>query len=394
MGSVYSGALFTLAVADSLQHSEGIFRPRKARCLRPFRIDRFKDVPHRDREIFDGEGEFYVFPNTSQTHSGARPKGPLDTRGWTLQEQLLSPRILYYGNGELFWDCLTVSASESSPISTSLLNDENPTETWALKLLRKSIAGSTDTQILRQRLADVWKEFIQNYSARKLTLISDKIVAMEGILNAVSGIINDAPIAGLWRTGLWSQLLWYKDRSSNREQTDRTHQVFPAPSWSWLGSEQPVRYQNTLHESKARERHDFTDLQPRVNIDDIRIVEAPGQVGLGGQITTKGPFFRYHLTRDDLHRPPVWKRWNRSKLKINPGRWMLDFDLKTPQDVWCMVMAEDEVAKLMVCLCVLPDDADDSGDGPWKRIGICHWEGLLHEVVAGNGAIEKRITIV
>jgi hypothetical protein len=59
-----------------------------------------------------------------------------------------------------------------------------------------------------------------------------------------------------------------------------------------------------------------------------------------------------------------------------------------------MVMAEDEVAKWMVCLCVLLDDFDSREDCPWRMIGICHWEGLLHEIVAGNGAIENHITVV
>ncbi|KAF2451678.1 hypothetical protein P171DRAFT_478711 [Karstenula rhodostoma CBS 690.94] len=307
MGSVYNRALFTLAVADSEQHSEGTFRPRKTRCLRPFRIDRLKDVPYREREIFDGEEKFYIFPNTSHIHSGIRPKGPLDTRGWILQEQLLSPRILCYGNGEIFWDCLTVSVSESSPISTSLLNDDNPTEKWALKLLCRAISGSADTQILRQRLANVWKVFTQNYSARKLTLISDKIVAMKGILNAVEVIADETPISGMRRTDLWSQLLWYKDGLSKRHQIEEIHEVFPAPSWSWLGSEHPVAYQNTLKDSKAHELHDFTDLQPRVSIDDIQVANAPGQVGLHGKITLKGSCFRYRLTWDDLHRAPVWE---------------------------------------------------------------------------------------
>ncbi|KAH7313214.1 heterokaryon incompatibility protein-domain-containing protein [Rhexocercosporidium sp. MPI-PUGE-AT-0058] len=33
------------------------------------------------------------------------PDEPLDKRGWTLQESLLSPRILYYGSRDLIWKC-------------------------------------------------------------------------------------------------------------------------------------------------------------------------------------------------------------------------------------------------------------------------------------------------
>ncbi|PVH85948.1 hypothetical protein DL98DRAFT_583035 [Cadophora sp. DSE1049] len=33
------------------------------------------------------------------------PDEPLDRRGWTLQESLLSPRILNYGSKDLIWKC-------------------------------------------------------------------------------------------------------------------------------------------------------------------------------------------------------------------------------------------------------------------------------------------------
>lgn len=81
---------------------------------------------------------------------------PLLTIYRILQEQLLSPRILYLGNSEIFWDCMTVSASESSPISASLLFDEYADETWALKTLRQGLAKSSDPSTIRARLADIW----------------------------------------------------------------------------------------------------------------------------------------------------------------------------------------------------------------------------------------------
>lgn len=233
MGSVYSNALFTLGVAASEKHSDGIFCPRKASCLQPFQVDVLRDWSYRDRiNNFGEDVEYYVFPRNSNTYQGARPKGPLDTRGWTLQEQLLSPRILYYGDGELFWDCLTISASESSPISASLLDDKSPSETWALKLLRKSIAHSADTTLLQKRLADVWKQVIHNYSARKLTVIGDKIIAMKGILGAVETIMEEPPIAGMWRTDLWTQLPWLKERVLEPSQIRSPGDLYPAPSWS------------------------------------------------------------------------------------------------------------------------------------------------------------------
>lgn len=152
MSSVFSGAIVTIAVADAMDHSQGIFRDRIARCTRPFHVPYLQKKPYRERKQLDGEGEYYVFPKSSLVGVGARSKGTLDTRGWVLQEQLLSTRILYYDKGEIYWDCITVSASESSPISASLLNETDPDETWALKLIRRALAGSVDSDTLRTRI--------------------------------------------------------------------------------------------------------------------------------------------------------------------------------------------------------------------------------------------------
>lgn len=48
-------------------------------------------------------------------HNDHRPSGVIDTRGWILQEQLLSPRVLTYSEGQLFWTCASVNASETLP---------------------------------------------------------------------------------------------------------------------------------------------------------------------------------------------------------------------------------------------------------------------------------------
>jgi hypothetical protein len=132
----------------------------------------------------------YVYPKTDFVSAGNRAKGTLDTRAWKLQQQLLSPRILYFGNGELYWDCVMVSASESSPISASLLHDADPDETWALKLIRKTLAGSKDADVLRIRIAEVWTQIIKNYSSRELTRQSDKLIALKGILHPLRKILN------------------------------------------------------------------------------------------------------------------------------------------------------------------------------------------------------------
>jgi hypothetical protein len=42
-------------------------------------------------------------------------------RGWVQQERLLAPRILYFGRGQLFWECRDYNACESFPNGLSSL---------------------------------------------------------------------------------------------------------------------------------------------------------------------------------------------------------------------------------------------------------------------------------
>lgn len=204
MSHVYQNAVLTIAAADCENHEQGIFRPRAVRCLRPFPV---KDLRKYTRERIwwgqkitkDEEKSLHIFPGTKGARQGIRPKGTLDTRGWILQEQLLSARVLYFDRGELFWECITCSASESSPISASLLEDDNPNETWAFRFLRRTISGADDPALLRRHLADVWNLVVQNYSRRTLTKVSDTLVALQGVMQALERVLGEPSLAGMWK---------------------------------------------------------------------------------------------------------------------------------------------------------------------------------------------------
>jgi len=48
--------------------------------------------------------------------------GPLTHRGWTLQERILSRRILYYGTRQIYWQCESsriAADGENLPVSAA-----------------------------------------------------------------------------------------------------------------------------------------------------------------------------------------------------------------------------------------------------------------------------------
>ncbi|OAL04083.1 hypothetical protein IQ06DRAFT_345279 [Phaeosphaeriaceae sp. SRC1lsM3a] len=353
MSDVFSGGVVTIAVADAEDHSQGMFRPRPGRCMRPFAIPFLERTPYRERVDFQGEGEFYVFPNTSRVSAGPRQKGTLDTRGWILQEQVLSRRTLYFGAGEIFWDCNTVSASESSPIATSLLQDENPDETWAFKTIRRTISKAANVNILKQKLADVWMELIKNYSSRQLTHQGDRLVALQGILRPLSHLLHEEPVAGMWRSQLWRQLLWWISKQTVSGPSS-VESGFPAPSWSWLCARGPITYHNSLATQRKKQKTDgrtvtssnFTDLDPHITIDSVDSQTLPDGRGVTGSMVVCGPSFQYRLTVNDLKKSGV-KRFNASDWNLNSGNWLLDHPVQLPLSLTCIVVAEDSVAKVL-----------------------------------------------
>jgi hypothetical protein len=89
MAEIYKNATITIAAASSADVKFGFLEDRL-----------FPKIPLPLALPEGGLGPLWI-------HEGFRtpPNEPLDRRGWTLQEALLSPRILYYGSKDLIWRC-------------------------------------------------------------------------------------------------------------------------------------------------------------------------------------------------------------------------------------------------------------------------------------------------
>ena len=126
MASIYQSSHITIVAASAKNADEGFLQPRKAPSLAntiPFMHNGFHAGPVnirrrlRNREVSEGE----------------TPRPPLDLvddRAWTLQEQLLSERLLVYSTETLQWRCKGVVANLGS-LNTNL----NPINHGGLLLL-------------------------------------------------------------------------------------------------------------------------------------------------------------------------------------------------------------------------------------------------------------------
>jgi hypothetical protein len=137
----------------------------------------------------------------------------------------------------------------------------------------------------------------------------------------------------------------------------------------------------TLAVADAENHSEGMCREHEARLKDVFAESTTRGAGARSSLLLNGPCFKYRILATDL-KSPIFKSWNRAKLNLNNGKWLLDREQKLPLDVLCVVLAEDDVAKVLVCMCLVPseDDPDE-----WKRVGICHWDGLIHQIAGFTG---------
>ena len=174
-----------------------------------------------------------VFPLHGHRTSPS-PKSIINTRAWTMQELLLSPRILWFGSAEIGWSCWSATACECQPRLTFeyLHIDELNPQSQLMKISssRKQI-GKPNTDWGR-----TWCDLVEQYTSRRLTVATDRLPAMSGLAAAVGNHLPSNYLAGIWRSHLTSQLLWYSAWTVQPSDSDAYSQMLEsnyAPSWTW-----------------------------------------------------------------------------------------------------------------------------------------------------------------
>ncbi|KAJ3523271.1 hypothetical protein NM208_g12518 [Fusarium decemcellulare] len=240
MANTYKRSTVTLAAAADTGNddaSETIFRERSKSHIRPLRCR---------GGWLDGSA-MYIFADRTSTKDGSRPQSVLDTRGWVLQEQLLSPRVLTYSHGEIFWDCVCLNASETFPGGIPAFYDTD-LKAVDFRLFKKAILGSGEGNVKPGQLHKLWHSIVEEYSRRKLTLETDKLAALSGLAKEMTNVLRDDFVLGLWKKTLWRDLLWWVKSPA----TATIPTGFIAPSWSWAAVNGAISHRLRLQASASR----------------------------------------------------------------------------------------------------------------------------------------------
>jgi hypothetical protein len=161
-----------------------------------------------------------------------------DTRGWTLQEKVLSQRKLQiYDNCVRWWCWHTITSEDEHCRHVCWKPGTRHQYMYFFKTEHDLVVSKID----KNSNMDIYAFMISDYTARDLTHQSDAENAVKGVLGAIDSLFQGSFIAGLPDTELSAALLWVPLGPSKRRKNLETGQPM-FPSWSWLGWQGHVAY--------------------------------------------------------------------------------------------------------------------------------------------------------
>lgn len=213
MHEVYSNAYFTLCAVAVDNADSGLFGTREA-----WRYPTEPSYLHNWRLTVAAEPFHDV-----------KDLAFWSTRGWTMQEELLSPRTVYCGPNGVHWSCCLSQHAEAA---------DNSVRNSGFSM---SAATQSFLQALRsgQNLDQRWLDVIESYSVRNLTKKDDRFLALSGVAARYQARKpQDVYLAGLWLDSISLGLSWQIHTAVQRGP-DRK-KMYKCPSWSWASLPVPT----------------------------------------------------------------------------------------------------------------------------------------------------------
>ena len=221
MHVVYGNAYVTLAACSSIRSTDGIFHSRQAW--------NYKSKAYRLRHK-------YWLTNLDMPLKEVRLRTPLFKRAWTLQEERLSPRILYLCGQRLYWSCLVSQQTEMGPSRRSRRPQpfEGPDTLEWLRAPQEFL----ETRRMQDEpsLHEQWLEMVKAYTRRSMYSCGDRLPAMSGLAAQYISAYAEGEIvrgeeylAGLWRRTFAQDLAW----SLHKAKAPSSGLCYVAPTWSW-----------------------------------------------------------------------------------------------------------------------------------------------------------------
>jgi hypothetical protein len=145
----------------------------------------------------------------------------------------MSPRILHYTKGGVFWECREEYRSEEGYhfILSKAATDQFTVSGMAKLFSREERPDSRSSGNIYPFV--IWyTRIVPNYTKRKLTFGSDKLVTISAIARAIHWQTGSSYLVGIWSRQLAWGLLWqrlhpWRYSGHSEKPAERN------PSWTW-----------------------------------------------------------------------------------------------------------------------------------------------------------------
>ena len=223
---------------------------------------------------------------------------PIESRAWTLEEKLLSRRMLIYSSTNLLWICKSKTSFNGGD--------------WDFRPGPRIM--SIDENVKSQ--GRKWREIIEDYSQRSMSNERDKLRAISGLAKKCMIRYPDQYLAGLWQSEMTRDLLWRVQGKQERAISISTLLTAPsnilqshrqiisvsvrsapyrAPTWSWASVNTPVTWRNYPNFSKHK---DFEIVG--CSVTPVSVEEPYGEVAQA-HLRVRGPLVRLGSEQDLLN---------------------------------------------------------------------------------------------
>jgi Heterokaryon incompatibility protein (HET) len=354
MRSIYAGSIFTISATFAKNPTEGLF---KDRCFKSVEIpSSFLRARGIGEPLFIGAQDYMV----SSSMAGC---APIKDRAWTLQERILPPAVLHFADQQMSWECRSGHYFESGDYE----------EVDPFLKLPASLAYDKSEECTDE--FSLWYEIVKDYSTRKLTKKSDKLVALAGVAEAYPTGGSSTYLAGIWAADLPRGLLWQRREGMVKIKEQARHRQAPLnkriehtrhfkpPSWTWTcldGRIEPPPAVAFL-DAEANTGFDLQILTVHTNViaaDQYALVE-------GGSIKVEGLVQVSYYNAESA----TFEQDCDPQIRCRVDTADMDFS----RNCWLLLVGTSSMNLQTYFLAL---DQDDPGNGTFKRFGLAYRERL------------------
>lgn len=268
MGSIYDNAYLTIAPANSSSVDTPYLGSTPDTSRKPVR---FTVLP-----AISGRLATTVFAREKPPHGPLREgksidQNPWRLRGWTLQEEILSRRLVIFGAEEMLWRCKTTVSCECQ--------SSDYCAAWPKELFEG--VGQSLREERELNMQRYWRySVIGRFGHQQFTYPEDIFSALSGIAQLIVRATGWTYVAGMWKEHLLFGMCWY---NTFVEGLEPSYRVYTAPTFSWASVNGIRQIHMLLHEDRFTPDAEVVD----VNME-LKYAGAPFSTLVDGCVVLRG----------------------------------------------------------------------------------------------------------